>query len=382
MVTFDHMSRLIDRIYETAETGSPWDDCLRTICRDLKATGSNLVSFSPTGTTVGVIHAGWDQSAVAAYVAYFHRIAPWKSRMPVPSLRIGDVVPGYAVISHAEVQKTEFYADFGRSANVSRALHAVVIEDVDGSRVGLSNNRGDRDHEFDRADAAYISALVPHFGRALQARSRLGAAAQRGAAAFDAMDRLPLGVLLVDGNARICHANTRGADVLRQRDGIATDGRRRLLGATSDATVRLRDLCGEIAKTRFTLPRHPGAALSFPRAGGKPPLQVLVAPIQTQGGFATVATDAVAVLYLNDPTETYKADEEVLRVAYGLTEAESRVAALLGSGQDAKQVADQLGYTLQTARWYVKQVLAKSESRSRAEFVARVAYSIATLPRR
>lgn len=379
MVSFDHMSRLIDRIYGTAETGGGWDDCLLTICRDLDATGSNLISFSPSGTTVGVINSGTDAASIAAYVAYFHRLAPWKLRMPVPSMRVGAVVPGHAVIPHAEIQKTEYYADFGRSADITRAMHAVLVEDVDGSRVGLSNNRGDRGREFDDDDMAYVSALLPHLGRALQTRTRLGAAAQRGHAAFDAMDRLPLGVILVDATIRICHANTRAAQLLRERDGIATDGTGRLCAATTNATLRLRDLCAEIAATRFTLPRHPGAALNLPRASGMPPLQVLVAPVKTRGDFATVTTDVVAVLYVTDPAKGNRPDHEVLRAAYGLTPAESRVAALLGAGQDVRHVADQLGYTLETARWYVKQVLVKTESASRADLVARLASSIAAL---
>ena len=122
--------------------------------------------------------------------------------------------------------------------------------------------------------------------------------------------------------------------------------------------------------------------MTLPRASSAAHLQALIAPVHTRGDFAAVATDVVAVLYVTDPAEANTPDDEIIRATYGLTRAESRVAALLGSGQDIQHVADQLGYTLETARWYAKQVLAKTESGSRAELVARVASSIAALRRR
>lgn len=55
-----------------------------------------------------------------------------------------------------------------------------------------------------------------------------------------------------------------------------------------------------------------------------------------------------------------------------MTASETAVAVELSKGSSANEVAETLAYTRETARWYIKQVLAKTSCRSRTEFVHKV----------
>jgi DNA-binding CsgD family transcriptional regulator len=51
----------------------------------------------------------------------------------------------------------------------------------------------------------------------------------------------------------------------------------------------------------------------------------------------------------------------------------------MAAGRSLEEIAAERRYTVQTIRWYSKQILAKTGSRSRAELVSRLSRTIASL---
>jgi DNA-binding CsgD family transcriptional regulator len=380
MLTVGEVSRLIDRIYAAGETGEGWTDCLETIAEALHATGAHLFFHYDVsvGSDLLIAYARSDPAAMDAYRAHFHSVDPWEAGLPARTLPVGQVLTGLAVLSHADFQKTEYYADFARHFRLTRALFAVTGHNAEGTPSAVSITRGDHQSEFDSEAVAFLSVLIPHLRRALQVHDRWASVGDQHKAALEALDALPFAVLLVDGHGRVCFVNTRASARLAKRDGISLD-EGRLQCANAAVTRRLRDLCAEIAATRAQVPRHPGAILHLPRTSSLTPLHALIAPVHARGVFSVRRHDVAAVLYISDPTEAAVPDEALLRAVYGLTTAEARVAALLATGRDLDEIADQFRYTRETTRWYVKQVLAKSGCQTRTLFAARAAASIAML---
>jgi DNA-binding CsgD family transcriptional regulator len=58
-----------------------------------------------------------------------------------------------------------------------------------------------------------------------------------------------------------------------------------------------------------------------------------------------------------------------MRKLYKLTPAEGRIADLLLEGLEVREVSQRLGVTLETARFHVKRVLAKTGVRRQSELV-------------
>src|SRR5207237_6664474 len=59
-------------------------------------------------------------------------------------------------------------------------------------------------------DRARMAILVPHLQRAVQIHLRLSTAEQHRAMTFDMLERLTLGVFVVDADARVAFANSVG----------------------------------------------------------------------------------------------------------------------------------------------------------------------------
>jgi DNA-binding CsgD family transcriptional regulator len=378
-LTNEDVSRLIERIYAAGETGEGWTECLETIAETLQATCANLLHFDLSAESgVAVAHTTIDPAAMDAYGAYFHRVDPWETRLPARAVTVGRVMTGLAVLSHADFRKTEYYADFARPFGVTRALFGVTGHNADGTGSAISIVRADRQAEFEDDAVRFLSILMPHLGRALQVHDRWAAARRRCEAAMDALDTLTFGVILVDGHGGVCHANARASALLARRDGIAMDDGR-LRCAKAAATRRLRDVCAEIAASRSKVPRHAGGFLILPRISAPMPLHAVIAPVRSRGAFSMRGKDVVAILFITDPAEAAVPDAAFLRASYGLTSAEACVAALLAVGGGVEEVVDECGYTRETARWYVKRVVDKSGCKTRSQFVAQAAASIARL---
>jgi DNA-binding CsgD family transcriptional regulator len=58
-----------------------------------------------------------------------------------------------------------------------------------------------------------------------------------------------------------------------------------------------------------------------------------------------------------------------LQAAFGLTEAEARLAALLASGEELRFAAEKLGITYGTARTRLAEIFQKTETRRQAELM-------------
>jgi DNA-binding CsgD family transcriptional regulator len=140
---------------------------------------------------------------------------------------------------------------------------------------------------------------------------------------------------------------------------------RRLTSKDSSATTAFDRTLHEL------LWRRSGPALSpavvLPRQGRRP---LLAYPTRIPVVAANAFADAKAVVILIDLSSCKRVSEETLRMAFQLTEAESRVAARLGTGQSVDDVAAELKLTKETIRGQLKAVFAKTQTHRQGELVA------------
>jgi DNA-binding CsgD family transcriptional regulator len=76
-----------------------------------------------------------------------------------------------------------------------------------------------------------------------------------------------------------------------------------------------------------------------------------------------------ALVLISDPSVSPKSRAAFMRMLYGLTPTESRLADLLLQGFEVREAADRLRTTLETARFHLKRVLAKTGTRRQSELM-------------
>jgi DNA-binding NarL/FixJ family response regulator len=219
------------------------------------------------------------------------------------------------LVPYAEMQKSEYHRAFAHRFGISRLMSALLTP---GTFLALT-----RAHEhapFGEKELRFLQSLTPHVQRATRLRSLVAQLQGDVNAAHVGLDALPIGILFAAADGRVFHAN----------------------------------------------------AAAKPRVSGRVSLQVLVCPNRLPPTVNVSLEQARALVLIVDPADQAPPPRELLRVYFGLTPAESDIAARIALGETLEVIADALGYTRETMRWYSKQLMSKCHARSRTELVRRL----------
>ena len=86
-------------------------------------------------------------------------------------------------------------------------------------------------------------------------------------------------------------------------------------------------------------------------------------------GAAQGHRQIAAALFISDPESVILTNKDRLLQLYGLTRAESRLAAKIAEGRSLDEAAAVLNITTQTARSYLKCILRKTGTKRQVELV-------------
>jgi DNA-binding CsgD family transcriptional regulator len=372
------LSVLVELIYDAALDGSLWPLVLERLAELVRAPSAVLL-FHDFTSPRGHIDASYNVAPEAArsYAEYYGALDPWVAAAKARDLlRPGVPLLGQQLISTQELRRTEYYADLAKPFGLSRVLSAAVRHD---SRAmsGVSVLRPDAQSEFGAEERAMLEQLLPHFTRALRVHTRLAAVEGARDDLVQALDRVPTPVLMVRGNASIVFTNAAADRLLRRRDGLVA---RQKLVLTLDVgeTSRLHALIRAAAVSGLSTPQ--GEDLAVTRSLPKRPLTLLIAPVRASSFCAEVCPDAMVVIFVNDPEREVPATPDMLAVLWGLTPTEAKIAVGVARGETLRDLARRLGIAATTVRWHVKQILAKSGTRTQPDLVRAVLLSVAASP--
>jgi DNA-binding CsgD family transcriptional regulator len=367
MAQTDDIHALVSAIYDAALEPERWPSMLERF--------GDLFGGSASALLVQNLPSGFGFTALVrfdpAYLALARTAyadprrnpmaARWYLRHPVGVPKVG----GQAH-DRREFYRSEMYNDLMRPQRLQDGAMALLVREPDHCVIwNLMQPHGAE--PFGEQDERLLQLLVPHLQRAMQLFLRVGALEARVGAAEEALDRLPLGVALVNAKGKVLHLNRTAEAIVASSDGLWV-GREALGAATPRETRELHRLIAEAAAAGCGEGMGSGGALALSRPSGGQPLAVLVAPYPgtrlADGGEWPAAN-----LFVCDPEREDVTPTDLLRRLYGLTGAEAAVAAVLLQGKDVTEAAEELAISLHTARTHVKAVLAKTGARRQAELI-------------
>lgn len=232
-------------------------------------------------------------------------------------------------------------------------------------------------NDFAEADQARCQALLPHLKRAMRVFVRYAQAYRERAVYQAVIERIGVGVALVDGKSAVMATNAIADAILAARNGLKIVDRR--LTAGSVAVARVLESAVHAAAEAQTAPDHaPGRPLAIARDGDLSPLTVMIHPgPDVQPVNAPLRRSAIVVM--RDPDRRASVSADVVRQLFGLTPAEAHLAALLAQGLDLDEAAAELGIRRNTARSQLQAVFMKTDVKRQSELVRMILSSVATL---
>lgn len=203
------------------------------------------------------------------------------------------------------------------------------------------------------ADRALLSELGPYLPQAARLHERI-----EGAGALTSLlDRLVLGVVLLDDCGRLSYANRSAAELLGVEPGLSDFSP----GSTRDARTE--------ALYRGITPGGPEESALYRHPADGRPLQLLETDLDWSNEHGMAARRFRRALFIGDPKQRSGDPTEKMDRLYGLTPSEAKLAWLLVGDFPLAEAATQLGITRSTARTVLKRILAKTGARRQASLV-------------
>lgn len=344
----------IGEIYAAVENPALWPLVLDRIAGLVN--GDSAILFANyTDSVADDIHAvaRRDTSMWRLYREHYAAVNVWTERcdrmFPTGSVRYSHIA-----VPDPELKKTEFYADFLKPNEMDYGF-GVEIALPDQPAALLSAFRPARQGPFEEQQGQVLLALLPHLQRALRLNSELTMLRSAKLGLEHALDVFDRAVFGLNGKGEILFANQTARRLAAQPDGLSVK-ENRLVADGPAQNAELQSLLKQAAITGAGFSN--GGAVLIERKSQKPPLRLTLLPFAAN--LLGHIPGLVMVVFVDDPTKRPLSRAAVLRKLFRLSPAETRLADLLLQGMEVREAAERLGTTLDTTRFQLKQIFAKT----------------------
>lgn len=356
---------VFDGIYQAALEPERWREALTAGASALGVTGLSLMAeFGVRAPSVGppafdeiaadYIAEGWYQRN-DRFLAYLYALEAGKGSGRFHLMSNHVVFPDDPQMERLAIQQ-EFFRRHRTGAFVGARL-----SHEGAGRIFLSVDRLKHEGDFSHDELGLVGLLAGHIDRALQISVALeDQAAASGIRSLEAVGKAAIGV---GRGLAVVAINARAEAML----GAGIEIRAGRLATTDPSRQRAFERLVARASGEIEAGREPPGAIALPRPQGRP-LVARAAPYLSAS--AEVLRGMRAIVLLTDldsvpPTPS----ETLLRDVFGLTRAEARLAAGLGTGATLEDCATNYGVSLHTVRNQLAAVFAKMGVRRQTDLV-------------
>ena len=352
------LQRIAGRIGDAAVDPSLWPDIMEGLCSAVHALGAGLLQ-SDIRTPDIPRTAGVDQ-AFRAYFANRWHMCDVRAERAVPLLLHGaKVVIDQDIFSPEEMRSLPYNADY--MASIGLHWFAVVGFQAGPAYWGLSIQRSASQGPFEPDEKRALAALSPHLSAAATLSHAVGKSALSGIT--NALSLVGQPALALDRMGFVLEANAKAEQIFDDDVRVCN---RRLVVRDQRAKTALETLIDQLRTTPDT------AALSVKpiSVARRTKRSLLIRILPVDGPARSPFLGARALLVFSDLEKQWGPQPHVLAQTFGLSPAESRLAALIATGISPECAAERLGLARETVRTQLKAVFQKTETHRQSELIA------------
>ncbi|MDH5183715.1 MAG: alpha/beta fold hydrolase [Gammaproteobacteria bacterium] len=222
---------------------------------------------------------------------------------------------------------------------------------------------------FSSSENELFGLLLPHLRRAVKINRDFVELKSENQAFASVLERLPIGMVVVDADARVYAKNRRFDSILQMKQGLRIHSGN-LQASKRDDSAKLIDLFQEI----ITSPEEDTVGRAM-RLSGSSPASLLILPLI----HADTPHSARLIIFVASLSSDINIEIDTLKNMYGLTPAESRLAISLVKGATLDESSEAFSVSRHTLRTQLKSIYAKTGCRRQAELMVKILTSPAIL---
>ena len=280
---------------------------------------------------------------------------------------VGKVIHADAVLRREALETTAFFDNVFLAEGLAEHTPMIVVlaRDEDGPTAGLAAFTSTPQPSAEAAKL--LEQLTPHLRRARDVhvdRARANAATR---ALLAALDRLLLGVLLLDEDGRVIFSNRSGAELVASQGNLHID-KGQLSVADEDHDEALQELIARATRTGESW-GDPAGEGALAIGEGRRRVDLLVTALRRRQADRALGAEAAAAVFIGGAQQFSEGPAHVLEHLYSLTPSEARLARLLAMDRSVEQASEELGIKTTSARTVLKRIFAKTNTSRQASLV-------------
>ena len=363
----EDLDHAIDQAYAAATGAASWDTALDACLQATGYDGAALFVFDKAAmsltTTPQLVHGVWrnlNTEGQEDYAQHWFRHDPRiRYMLANPDQTI---LHDYLHTAERDIDRDPYYDWYLRTQDTRYYVGGQSDPSLP-FQAGLTLHRRGSKGAAGTDDIARFGRLFAHLQRALQVEFRLHRSAHTEAGAGSQLERNPTGVVVLNRELRVLHANKAAETMAARADGFLLGQQLTALRPTDTAA-----LDSMLAAATTGASHKPGPLLRLPRRGAKRDYLVMAAPTPYRQGLFDHWAAALCVLII-DPETIRTPPVPMLRHAFGLTAAEARLLAALSGGCSVEEAASQLEVTRSTIRSQLAALFRKTATNRQADLV-------------
>lgn len=362
------LSSLISSVYDTALDTALWPDVLAAVADFVGGQASGLLVKDTMNKCVAAhCHARVDPHYLRLYSDTYSKFGPVATSL---CCDVDQVVSIPELIPYEEYCESRFYQEWARPQGWMDIAIAVLEKSAAGCSC-LSVVRCEDDGMVDDEMRRRIALVTPHLRRAMLVNRSIEFKRAQAETMIDVLDELAVGLLLIDSNGRIVHANAAANQILDTGD-VLRSSTGRLVVSDTHADHALREIAA-VAAGGDAAVGVKGIAVPLTTHDGE--RYVAHALPLTTGArrCAGTAFAATAAIFIRKATLDCPSAPEVVGKTYNLTPAELRVLNGIVEIGGVPEVAAMLGVADTTVKTHLRRLFEKTGTNRQADLVKLVA---------
>lgn len=348
---------ILDLIYGAALDPSLWTRVMERVADQVGGGGATLARLSVVDGSGEALLARSDPETLRTYAEHFERrnvLTVVEDPTAYRQGRTAGVATEEAALPRAAFERSEFYNDFLKPQDIDSALW-IRLELAEREVCTITVGRPERRGRFETSDMEAAVRLRPHLVRAYKMGRNLAGRLGLAHDLTQAVEGSLHAILILDASGRVVHANRRAASLLGEDRGLGLAAGR-LFASNPQANATLQKL---IASGLAAGGDRAGGAMGIPSPTRRLPLALRTSPIPGRD-MPIFGAPGGLLVSVADLDRQLRSPADELRLLFGLTAAEARLADAVFEGLSLPEAADRFGLSLHTVRFQIARVFEKS----------------------
>lgn len=286
----------------------------------------------------------------------------------------GKVMTGDQLVPRSRLLQSRFYQELWKPTGILQVCAGIIFDGQDMflPPVALSIYRGPSDPDFGEADLDWVQRLVVHLAKALSLMFHLRDLSFRAAASTAALERLAVGVVLLDREGCIQFSNYAARRLFCRASHVVLHG---VLGERGSVLALHPAFARQARDFQVVIQDvlRPGAeslrSMQLIDETGAAVCVVHAAPLCDASKLLGLGPRSGGVVFLYDLEEAASIPVARLIRLYGLTPMEAGLAVEAVRGGSSKSLAGRLGISVNTVNTHLRRIFEKTATHRRADLL-------------